>query len=152
MWNPRPSPFTPSALHVLVVEDDTITARGLALLLEREGYAVEIAPDGVAALRLAETGVFDLLVCDDVLPDCDSASLIPRLTQSGRVPVISVSASAVAAGAEGTPACVARFRKPLDVAGFLAAVRRVVRPMRPRRGHPRDAGATRAAGHARPLG
>ena len=130
MWDPHPV-FFPSSPHVLLVEDQAATARGLALLLQNEGYAVEVARDAACALRLAASGVFDLLICDGVLPDGDGVSLIQRITRSTPMPAILISASLTSLTADVLSAgCVAGFPKPLDVERFLATVRQVVRSAR----------------------
>jgi DNA-binding NtrC family response regulator len=50
--------------HVLVVEDDAISRRNLAAFLDGEGYSVETADSGPAALRLIEDCTFDAVVSD----------------------------------------------------------------------------------------
>jgi DNA-binding response OmpR family regulator len=49
---------------ILVVEDDTSIRRMLARTFEAEGYAVEAAPDGGAALAAVERRVPDLVVLE----------------------------------------------------------------------------------------
>src|SRR5919109_2473348 len=50
--------------HVLVVEDDAISRRNLAAFLDGEGYSVETADSGPAALRLIDDCTFDAVVSD----------------------------------------------------------------------------------------
>ncbi|HYY24701.1 MAG TPA: response regulator [Candidatus Udaeobacter sp.] len=50
--------------HVLVVEDDAISRRNLAAFLGEEGYSVETANSGPAALRLIGDCTFDAVVSD----------------------------------------------------------------------------------------
>ena len=56
--------------RVLLAEDDSAISDPLARALRREGYDVEVAPDGEQALRLALDGA-DLLILDLGLPAMD---------------------------------------------------------------------------------
>jgi CheY-like chemotaxis protein len=55
--------------RVLVVDDDEGVARQLCYLLEDEGYEVEVAKTGRAALAAANEGSFDVAILDVRLPD-----------------------------------------------------------------------------------
>jgi signal transduction histidine kinase len=57
-----------SAPHILVVEDSATQARLLRLILEDEGFTVEVAGDGQAALTQLATKPFDLVVSDVLMP------------------------------------------------------------------------------------
>jgi PAS domain S-box-containing protein len=57
-----------SGERVLVVEDDATVRDTTARLLERRGYAVDVAEDGEGAAALAATVRFDLLLSDVLLP------------------------------------------------------------------------------------
>jgi DNA-binding response OmpR family regulator len=69
-------------MRVLVVED---TPRMAALLLRgltEEGYAVEVATNGIDAVWLATEQSFDAIVLDVVLPDIDGFEVCRRLRRS----------------------------------------------------------------------
>jgi len=55
-------------MRVLVVEDHTELAAAIAVGLRREGMAVDIALDGVEALRRTKRGSYDVVVLDRDLP------------------------------------------------------------------------------------
>ena len=82
----------------LVVEDDEQIAFLLRFILEREGYAVEVARDGKAALELAERLPLPALATIDVmLPYFDGCQLLRRLRAKpgwADLPVIMISAKA----------------------------------------------------------
>ena len=66
---------------VLVVEDDAPLREILRRMLEAEGFHVEEAPDGEAALRLiqARTEPFDLVLTDLAMPDIDGRQVSETL-------------------------------------------------------------------------
>ena len=81
---------------ILVVEDDQSMADGLSRILEREGWRVEIARDGAAALAAARGRRPDLVVLDVMLPDLDGFEVAKRLRQTEgagvHVPIIFLTA------------------------------------------------------------
>ena len=79
---------------VLVVEDEAAVAAALRDLLEREGYAVRLAPT-LAAARLAlapDAGPVDLVLLDWRLPDGEGIDLLKELRRSSDLPVLMVTA------------------------------------------------------------
>jgi DNA-binding response OmpR family regulator len=77
---------------VLVVEDDLTVAEVVLSYLRREGYEVEHAPDGQAALDAAAHAWPDLVVLDLMLPGIDGLEVCRRLRATGEVPVIMLTA------------------------------------------------------------
>jgi len=65
----------PAIPRILVVDDSLPQLRLLCLTLEREGFAVESAKNGAEALLLLETGPFDLVVSDCMMPILDGYQL-----------------------------------------------------------------------------
>lgn len=51
-------------MRVLIVEDERLLAESLKTLLERKGFTVETAYDGISGAEYAETGIYDLLILD----------------------------------------------------------------------------------------
>ncbi len=69
---------------VLLVDDDTRTARRLAQLLREDGYVVEVAGDGAAAMsRLSHLPFPEVLITDVQLPRIDGAA-VARYARSSR--------------------------------------------------------------------
>jgi DNA-binding NtrC family response regulator len=62
--------------HILVMEDEESVARGLEMVLEEEGYDVDLAYTGAGALESFEKSSFDLVVADLRLPDSDGLEII----------------------------------------------------------------------------
>ena len=77
---------------VLVVDDDAKTVELVRLYLDREGYQVLIAYDGVEALRLARESYPDLIVLDLMLPDIDGLEVCRTLRRESDVPIIMLTA------------------------------------------------------------
>ena len=51
-------------MRVLIVEDESLLAESSKTLLERKGFTVETAYDGISGAEYAETGIYDLLILD----------------------------------------------------------------------------------------
>ena len=58
-------------MRILVVDDEKTLVKGMKFNLENEGYEVECAYDGAAALELAREGRFDLIILDVMMPEMD---------------------------------------------------------------------------------
>ncbi|PHV67189.1 response regulator transcription factor [Williamsia muralis] len=65
--------------EVLLAEDDDAIAAPLARALSREGYGCEVVTTGTAALELARSGRFELLVLDLGLPEMDGLEVCRRI-------------------------------------------------------------------------
>ena len=77
---------------VLVVDDDAKTVELVKLYLNRDGYRVLTAYDGVEALRLAREGHPDLIVLDLMLPGIDGLEICRTLRAESDVPIIMLTA------------------------------------------------------------
>lgn len=66
-------------VRVLLVEDDPSVAQMYKLKLELDGYRVEVAPDGVAALELAHNTMPDIIFLDIRLPKLDGLGVLEAL-------------------------------------------------------------------------
>src|SRR3954454_13741518 len=78
---------------ILVVEDDDQLRGVVASSLREEGFVVQVATTGAAALELVEQTRLDLLVVDIGLPDTDGRDLCHALRGRGiRTPVLFLTA------------------------------------------------------------
>jgi len=75
-----------------VVDDDEKAVELVKLYLNRDGYRVLTAYDGVEALRLAREGHPDLIVLDLMLPGIDGLEVCRRLRRESDVPIIRLTA------------------------------------------------------------
>lgn len=79
-------------MRVLIVEDEDKTAEYLQRGLGEQGYAVDVAPNGVDGLHLALGNEYDVIVLDVMLPGLDGFSLLESLRVAKQTPVIMLSA------------------------------------------------------------
>ena len=84
----------PDELRVLLVEDDPSVAQMYKLKLELDGYRVEVAPDGEAALEMARRTAPDIVFLDIRLPKLDGLGVLEALRSDPAtepVPVVILS-------------------------------------------------------------
>ena len=79
-------------MKILVVDDEKLLVKGIKFNLENEGYQVECAYDGAAAVELARTGNFDLIILDLMMPEIDGLEACMRIREFSNVPVIMLTA------------------------------------------------------------
>jgi two-component system alkaline phosphatase synthesis response regulator PhoP len=77
---------------ILVIDDDVKTVELVKLYLDRDGYQVLTAYDGVEAVRLARERYPDLIVLDLMLPDIDGLEICRTLRRESDVPIIMLTA------------------------------------------------------------
>jgi two-component system cell cycle sensor histidine kinase/response regulator CckA len=116
---------------LLVVDDETAVRRFAVRVLEREGYEVAEATDGLEALELirARATSFGVVISDIVMPRLNGVELLHALAQSHPgLPVILISGYATAALAElGIAAPCGILPKPFPAELLLAEVERCIR-------------------------
>lgn len=81
--------------RILLVEDEPLTAEVFARALSRDGHVVEIARDGLQALRRFHDRLPSLVVLDMSLPALPGGDLVRRLRAEGHLslPIVVVSGS-----------------------------------------------------------
>lgn len=78
--------------RILVVDDEERIRRLLRMYLEKEGYEIEEAEDGEAALRMAMERDYALILLDVMLPGMDGNEVCAKLRLSKSTPVIMLTA------------------------------------------------------------
>jgi DNA-binding response OmpR family regulator len=80
-------------MRILVVEDDELTASALERGLAAEGYAVEVASDGIDGLHRAKEFAYDAMILDLMLPGISGLAVCSELRAAGRdLPVLMLTA------------------------------------------------------------
>ena len=71
-------------MRILVVEDETKTAKFLKRGLGEAGFVVDVAVNGIDGLQMAQDLDFDLVILDVMLPGLDGWQVLSRLRQDNR--------------------------------------------------------------------
>jgi two-component system OmpR family response regulator len=80
-------------MKILLVEDDRRASEYLAKGLRELGHVVEGAYDGEEGLHAAQTGSYDAIILDRMMPKMDGLEVVRRLRLAGQaVPVLILSA------------------------------------------------------------
>src|SRR5437868_4055208 len=130
-----PSPIPAATpLHILVAEDNELSAQVLEQALVRQGHRVRLASNGREVLTLAEQGGVDLLLLEVIMQELDGFQVVQavrerELTAGGHMPIIALTARSLK---EDRERCLAAgmddFQtKPIRPADLLAAIDRVLR-------------------------
>ena len=80
------------SIRVLVVEDEESYRQALSSGLGREGFDVDMAPDGAEGLRLFADNPPDIVLLDMLLPGMHGTEVCRRMRTMAPVPIVMVSA------------------------------------------------------------
>ena len=117
-------------MRLLIVEDDAKLARALSRGLEREGYAVDVAPDGELGLQRVLAEDYDAVVLDVMLPGVDGFAVCEAMRRADvRLPTLMLTARAdVGDRIRGLDSGADDYMvKPFDFGELLARLRAVMR-------------------------
>ena len=117
-------------MKILIVEDEKLLADSLRAMLEGKGFTVEAVYDGETGAEYAETGVYDLLILDVMMPGRDGYEVARRLRERRmEMPILMLTArselddrvTGLNAGADYY------LTKPFDTQELLACVNALLR-------------------------
>ena len=116
-------------MKILVVDDERTLVKGIKFNLENEGYEVECAYDGAAAVDLAREGKLDLIILDLMMPEVDGLEACMRIREFSNVPVIMLTAKSEDADKLMGFECGADdyLTKPFNILELKARVRALLR-------------------------
>lgn len=78
--------------RILIIDDEPMIVESVSYNLKQEGFEVVAATDGEAGLKLAETGNFDLIILDLMLPGIDGLEICRTLRKQSDIPIIMLTA------------------------------------------------------------
>lgn len=117
-------------MKVLIIEDEKLLAEALQDLLERNGFDVEVVCDGEDGAEYAETGIYDLLIMDVMIPKLNGYQ-VARQVRTRRIttPILMLTAkSEVQDRIEGLSAGADYYlTKPFDSMELLACINALLR-------------------------
>lgn len=117
-------------MRILLAEDERSLSRAVVALLERSNYAVDAVYDGVEALEYLDSGNYDALILDIMMPRLDGLSVLKRLRQRGNpIPVLILTAkSEIDDKVEGLDSGANDYlTKPFSTRELLARLRAITR-------------------------
>jgi two-component system OmpR family response regulator len=118
------------AMRVLVVEDEERLAAGLKAGLEAEGFATDVASDGIDGLWMAHEHPYDAIVLDILLPGMNGYRVCAEIRKAGNwTPILMLTAKdgefdeaeALDTGADDF------VRKPFSYVALVARLRALIR-------------------------
>lgn len=117
-------------VKILVIEDEVLLAQSLKALLEKKGFQVETVHDGEAGAQYAQTGIYDLLILDVMMPGLNGYEVAKHVRASRcGTPILMLTAKSsledricgLNAGADYY------LTKPFDTRELLACINALLR-------------------------
>ncbi len=78
--------------HILIVEDEPDIQELLRAYLRDAGYSTAVAGNGASALALFQSGSFDLVLLDVLLPKIDGFGVCEQIRRQSQVPILMLTA------------------------------------------------------------
>lgn len=87
-------PAVSPLMKLLIVDDDITLCLALREFFRKSGYTVDFELDGESGVALAESGDYDLVIADALLPGLSGLELLQRIRTKSQMPVLILSAKA----------------------------------------------------------
>ncbi len=78
--------------RILLIDDDNELSQLVSDYLTLDGFSLDVAADGISGLERAQSGLYQLILLDVMLPGLDGLSLLRQLRQSSYCPVLMLTA------------------------------------------------------------
>ena len=117
-------------MKILIIEDEKLLADSLKTLLEKKGFTVECVYDGESGAEYAETGVYDLLILDVMMPKMNGYQVARsvRVKRCGTPILMLTARSGLEDRIEGLNAGADYYlTKPFDSRELLACINALLR-------------------------
>jgi twitching motility two-component system response regulator PilH len=114
---------------VLLVEDDRSLRRYLEVVLERAGYRVIAAANGIEAMKLALTSAVDIVVTDAMMPNLNGYELcrfLKNTPQLSHLPIVVLSARERKEGSWESEQADAFLSKPVSAEDLRGCLERLL--------------------------
>jgi CheY-like chemotaxis protein len=126
-----PSPAPDVDARILLVDDDPTVSQLIIDMLSLDGYGVDTAPNGIAALKKIEGRRYDLILTDLHMPEMDGAGLYRELAKRQTHPPQKIIFLTGTAGTSEAHRLVQEtglplLRKPFNVVELLDLVRKIL--------------------------
>lgn len=87
-------------MRILLVDDDRVTSEAFTVMLERSGFEVAVAKDGLMGVEMWEEGNFNLVLMDVQMPrmngfEATRAIREKEVVRGGHTPIVAVTAFAL---------------------------------------------------------
>ena len=79
-------------MKILVVDDEKLIVKGIKFTLEKDGYEVDVAYDGLSALEMIKQGTYDIVLLDVMLPKMNGFEVCKNVREFSNVPIIMLTA------------------------------------------------------------
>ena len=113
--------------RILIAEDNLVNQKVAMRLVQRLGFAVDVAGNGLEALAALDKTAYDLILMDCQMPEMDGFETTRRIRQAGEsLPIIAMTANAMKGDRE---MCLEAgmddyLTKPIDLSALSAALMR----------------------------
>ena len=126
---PSPAPDAPA--RILLVDDDPMVSQLIIDMLSLDGYHIDTAPNGIAALEKVQGRRYDLILTDLHMPEMDGAGLYRELARGQAHPPQKIIFLTGTAGTSESHRLVQEtglplLRKPFNLVELLELVRKVL--------------------------
>lgn len=116
-----------NSIKILVAEDNSESMYLVTFLLERSGYTVIPATNGINAVQMCQETLPDLVLMDIKLPEIDgyeATRRIKKIPAISHMPIIAFTAFAMETDIEKAleAGCIGHMEKPIDIQTFVKQI------------------------------